>query len=54
MSHFIGGKQGIARGSGWQKIGAIVNLGSFYFVGVPSAVVLGFVLHMKGKVYYYT
>ncbi|KAK7364115.1 hypothetical protein VNO80_12519 [Phaseolus coccineus] len=40
---------GIARGSGWQKIGAIVNLGSFYFVGVPSAVVLGFVLHMKGK-----
>ncbi|WVZ14437.1 hypothetical protein V8G54_012003 [Vigna mungo] len=29
---------------------AIVNLGSFYFVGVPSAVVLGFVIiHMKGK-----
>ncbi|KAH1234132.1 Protein DETOXIFICATION 15 [Glycine max] len=40
---------GIARGSGWQKIGAIVNLGSFYFVGVPSSVVLAFVLHMKGK-----
>ncbi|CAJ1952039.1 unnamed protein product [Sphenostylis stenocarpa] len=50
---FLDGSQsvlsGVARGSGWQKIGAIVNLGSFYFVGVPSAVVLGFVLHMKGK-----
>ncbi|KAK7271207.1 hypothetical protein RJT34_26915 [Clitoria ternatea] len=53
ISSFLDGIQsvlsGIARGAGWQKIGAFVNLGSFYFVGVPSAVVLAFVLHMKGK-----
>ncbi|XAR51501.1 hypothetical protein NMG60_11006146 [Bertholletia excelsa] len=40
---------GIARGSGWQHIGAYVNLGAFYLVGVPVAVVLGFVLHLKAK-----
>ncbi|XP_027357363.1 protein DETOXIFICATION 16-like [Abrus precatorius] len=53
ISSFLDGIQsvlsGVARGSGSQKIGAFVNLGSFYFVGVPSAVVLAFVLHMKGK-----
>ncbi|KAK7314618.1 hypothetical protein VNO77_33145 [Canavalia gladiata] len=53
ISTFLDGVQsvlsGIARGSGWQKIGAFVNLGSFYCVGVPSAVVLAFVLHMKAK-----
>ncbi|KAI4350978.1 hypothetical protein L6164_005378 [Bauhinia variegata] len=52
-SNFLDGIQsvlsGIARGSGWQKIGAWVNLGSFYLAGVPSAIVLAFVLHMKGK-----
>ncbi|XP_057443476.1 protein DETOXIFICATION 16-like [Lotus japonicus] len=41
--------QGVARGCGWQKLGAFVNLGSYYFVGVPFAVVFAFVLHMKGK-----
>ncbi|KAK7380069.1 hypothetical protein VNO78_32446 [Psophocarpus tetragonolobus] len=40
---------GIARGCGWQKLGAFVNLGSYYLVGVPLAVVLAFILHMKGK-----
>ncbi|XP_061343639.1 protein DETOXIFICATION 16-like [Gastrolobium bilobum] len=53
ISSFLDGIQsvlsGIARGSGWQKIGAYVNLGSFYFVGVPSSMVLAFVFHMKGK-----
>ncbi|RVW87747.1 Protein detoxification 10 [Vitis vinifera] len=28
---------------------AYVNLGAFYFVGVPVAVILGFVLRLKGK-----
>ena len=42
--------KGIARGCGWQKLGAVVNLGSYYLVGVPLSVVLAFVLHMKGKV----
>ncbi|KAL0431352.1 UNVERIFIED_CONTAM: protein DETOXIFICATION 12 [Sesamum radiatum] len=40
---------GIARGSGWQHIGAYVNLGAFYLVGIPVAVVLGFVVHLKAK-----
>ncbi|RLN27573.1 protein DETOXIFICATION 14-like [Panicum miliaceum] len=40
---------GIARGCGWQHLGAYVNLGSFYLVGVPTALLLGFVLKMEGK-----
>ncbi|XP_071694880.1 protein DETOXIFICATION 14-like [Rutidosis leptorrhynchoides] len=40
---------GIARGSGWQHIGAYVNLGAFYMFGIPTAVALGFPLHMKAK-----
>ncbi|KAJ1392026.1 Multi antimicrobial extrusion protein [Sesbania bispinosa] len=40
--------QGVARGCGWQKLGAFLNLGSYYIVGVPSAVILAFVFHMKG------
>lgn len=40
---------GIARGSGWQHIGAYVNLGAFYLFGIPIAVVLGFILHLNAK-----
>ncbi|CAJ2637138.1 unnamed protein product [Trifolium pratense] len=40
---------GTARGVGWQKIGAYINLGSYYIVGIPSGVVLAFVLHIGGK-----
>ncbi|KAL2522202.1 MATE efflux family protein [Forsythia ovata] len=40
---------GIARGTGWQHIGAYINLGAFYVVGIPVAVVLGFTLHLKAK-----
>ncbi|XP_044468915.1 protein DETOXIFICATION 12-like [Mangifera indica] len=40
---------GVARGSGWQHIGAYINLGAFYLVGLPVAGVLGFVAHLKGK-----
>lgn len=39
----------MARGSGWQHIGAYVNLGSYYIVGIPVALLLGFVLDLKGK-----
>ncbi|KAH7547764.1 hypothetical protein ACOSQ2_033358 [Xanthoceras sorbifolium] len=53
LSNFLDGLQcvlsGTARGCGWQKIGAFVNLGSYYLVGIPSAIVLGFVLHIGGK-----
>ncbi|XP_078176663.1 protein DETOXIFICATION 16-like isoform X2 [Carex rostrata] len=40
---------GVARGCGWQKIGAFVNLGAFYAVGIPSAILLAFVFHFNGK-----
>ncbi|KAI8534484.1 hypothetical protein RHMOL_Rhmol10G0093400 [Rhododendron molle] len=40
---------GVARGSGWQHIGAFVNLGAFYLVAIPVALLLGFVLHMGGR-----
>ncbi|KAK9116196.1 hypothetical protein Sjap_015143 [Stephania japonica] len=40
---------GIARGCGWQHLGAYVNLGAFYLVGIPVAVVLGFVLLVRGR-----
>lgn len=40
---------GIARGCGWQHLGAYVNLGSFYLVGIPVALLLGFGYKMEGK-----
>lgn len=40
---------GVAKGSGIQDMGAYVNLVSFYLVGIPVAVILGFVCHMKAK-----
>ncbi|KAE9600240.1 putative multi antimicrobial extrusion protein [Lupinus albus] len=40
---------GVARGCGWQKIGAFVNLGSYYLVGIPVSIVFAFVLHIGGK-----
>lgn len=40
---------GIARGSGWQDLGAYINLAAYYLCGVPVAVVLGFWVKMRGK-----
>ncbi|PON82289.1 Multi antimicrobial extrusion protein [Trema orientale] len=40
---------GIVRGCGSQKIGAYVNLGSYYIVGIPSAILLSFVFHLGGQ-----
>ncbi|KAF2555298.1 hypothetical protein F2Q68_00013448, partial [Brassica cretica] len=39
---------GIARGCGWQHIGAYINLGSFYLWGIPFAATLAFWVHLKG------
>ncbi|KAJ0255727.1 Protein DETOXIFICATION 17 [Hirschfeldia incana] len=51
--NFLDGLQcvlsGVARGCGWQKIGACVNLGSYYLVGVPLGLVLGFHFHIGGR-----
>ncbi|XP_060670607.1 protein DETOXIFICATION 16-like isoform X2 [Ziziphus jujuba] len=53
LSNFLDGLQcvlsGNARGCGWQKIGAYVNLGPYYLVGIPSAVLLAFVFHIRGR-----
>ncbi|XP_022769620.1 protein DETOXIFICATION 8-like [Durio zibethinus] len=40
---------GVARGTGWQHIGAYVNLGAYYLVGIPVAALLCFVLHFRGQ-----
>ncbi|KAH7425298.1 hypothetical protein KP509_11G048600 [Ceratopteris richardii] len=40
---------GVARGAGWQQIGAYINLGSFYIVGLPVGCLLAFVGHLNGK-----
>ncbi|WCJ42397.1 MATE efflux family protein [Euphorbia peplus] len=52
-AHFIDGipsvLAGTARGCGWQKIGAIINLGAYYLFGLPCSVILAFVYHLGGK-----
>ncbi|XP_062208537.1 protein DETOXIFICATION 14-like [Phragmites australis] len=40
---------GVARGCGWQQLGAYVNLGSFYLLGIPMAILLGFLLNMGAR-----
>lgn len=35
---------GIAIGAGWQKLIAYVNLGSYYLVGIPLGIVIGYPL----------
>ncbi|CAL5445236.1 unnamed protein product [Camellia sinensis] len=52
-SNFLDALQGVlsgtVRGCGRQKAGAFVNLGSYYIVGIPSAIVFAFVLRIGGK-----
>ncbi|KAL9427700.1 hypothetical protein AB3S75_029810 [Citrus x aurantiifolia] len=40
---------GVAIGIGWQHIGAYINLGAFYLVGIPVAYVLCFSVHLRTK-----
>ncbi|XP_039003987.1 protein DETOXIFICATION 3-like [Hibiscus syriacus] len=40
---------GVARGTGWQHIGAYINLGAYYLVGIPVAALLCFVAKWRGK-----
>ncbi|KAL6312214.1 hypothetical protein AAG906_025556 [Vitis piasezkii] len=53
VSHFWDGIQsvlsGMVRGSGKQKIGALINLGAYYLVGIPFGALLAFVYHIGGK-----
>ena len=41
---------GVAVGAGWQSIVAWVNIASYYLVGIPIGVVLGYVFNMEVKV----
>ncbi|KAL4325601.1 hypothetical protein GQ457_11G013550 [Hibiscus cannabinus] len=41
---------GVARGSGWQNLVVLVNLGNFYFIGMPIAMLLGFKFKLYVKV----
>ncbi|CAI9296828.1 unnamed protein product [Lactuca saligna] len=52
LSDFLDGFQcvlsGAARGCGWQNVCAIINLGAYYVVGIPCALLFAFVLHVGG------
>ncbi|KAJ0989133.1 hypothetical protein J5N97_007489 [Dioscorea zingiberensis] len=52
-SDFMDGIQcalsGAARGCGWQKICSFINLGAYYGVGIPSAILFAFILHAGGQ-----
>ncbi|KAH0677951.1 hypothetical protein KY285_025752 [Solanum tuberosum] len=49
IDSFPGTLSGVARGCGWQHIGAYVNLASFYLCGIPIAASLAFWLNFRGK-----
>ncbi|KAB2619970.1 MATE efflux family protein 5-like [Pyrus ussuriensis x Pyrus communis] len=39
---------GAARGCGWQNLCVVINLGAYYVVGIPTAVLFAFFLHIGG------
>ncbi|KAG9449026.1 hypothetical protein H6P81_008991 [Aristolochia fimbriata] len=52
-SNFLDGIQcvlsGAARGCGWQKMCAFINLGAYYGVAIPAAVLFAFVIRIGGE-----
>ncbi|KAD0410223.1 hypothetical protein E3N88_44308 [Mikania micrantha] len=52
LSDFLDGFQcvlsGAARGCGWQNFCAIMNLGAYYIVGIPCALLFAFIIHVGG------
>ncbi|KAK1583791.1 hypothetical protein Q3G72_026967 [Acer saccharum] len=40
---------GVAVGAGWQSIVAYVNIASYYLIGIPTGVLLGYVMKMEVK-----
>ncbi|GMH20312.1 hypothetical protein Nepgr_022153 [Nepenthes gracilis] len=49
LDSIYGVLSGVARGCGWQHVGAVVNLGAFYLFGIPIAAVLGFWMQWRGR-----
>lgn len=47
------GVAGVARGCGWQHQVVFINLGSFYFIGIPVATILAFKFQLHAKVHFY-
>lgn len=45
---------GVAVGCGWQTFVAYVNVGCYYFVGIPIGAILGFKFNLGVKVYLFT
>ncbi|KDP45886.1 hypothetical protein JCGZ_15330 [Jatropha curcas] len=42
LDSFQGILSGVARGCGWQHLAVIANLATFYLIGMPIAIILGF------------
>ncbi|KAG7578409.1 Multi antimicrobial extrusion protein [Arabidopsis thaliana x Arabidopsis arenosa] len=40
---------GVARGCGWQRLATVINLGTFYIIGMPISVLCGFKLKLHAK-----
>ncbi|KAJ4960054.1 hypothetical protein NE237_019964 [Protea cynaroides] len=40
---------GIIRGSGMQKLAVYINIGAYYLIGIPVAIISAFVLHIGAK-----
>ncbi|PIA33363.1 hypothetical protein AQUCO_04100051v1, partial [Aquilegia coerulea] len=53
LSNFLDGIQcvvsGAARGCGWQNICSLINLGAYYGIGIPCAVLFAFIFQVGGK-----
>lgn len=41
---------GVARGCGWQRLVTVINLATFYLIGMPIAAFCGFKLKFYAKV----
>ncbi|GFS34655.1 MATE efflux family protein [Actinidia rufa] len=46
---FQGVLSGVARGCGWQHLAVYINLGTFYCIGMPIAILLGFKLKLYAQ-----
>ncbi|XWS11011.1 hypothetical protein CRYUN_Cryun38cG0047100 [Craigia yunnanensis] len=49
IDSFQGILSAVARGCGWQHLGVWANLGTFFFIGMPIACLLGFMLKLYDK-----
>jgi MATE family multidrug resistance protein len=48
--YLVGVNPGVVVGAGWQALVAFVNVGCYYVVGVPLALLLGYKMNLGAKV----